>query len=316
MRGIVLGIVPLVAALFARPVAAQLELGRSLAVSPVPDTASVGDSVRLRFRLVLNERDLLTDTVPRPISELPAGVRVYSVEKLRRGADRIFTGEAVVAFYRPGEREIPVFGVPWVQIVTGQRGVLASEAASVMIAPIIPGGNPTLRDIREPEPSPWPGWWWLLLVPVGLAGWLLLRRRRSVGPPVAVPVPGAPPVPLDPYHVALARLAEIEREEWAARGAVERHYEAAVDTLREYLESAEDVPARERTSTELLWALPPRLMDGGLRRLTAQVFAEADLVKFARVRPEPIAATSHLHEARDLLRRWHEAGTGEPNAVR
>jgi hypothetical protein len=295
--------------------------GRSFTVTAAPAKASVGDTVRIAFRLVTHERDLLTDTVPRPVAELPEGMRIYSVEKLRRGADRIFTGEAVVAFYRPGIREIPVFGLPWVQVVTGRRGRLTTEAATVEIVPVLPAGNPRLRDIREVEPAPGPGPLPLFaagLVLALLAARLLRRWRRpgaARGPEVIPPTPVAPP---DPYTVALHRLAALERERGPERGAVAEHYEAVADTLRDYLESAEGIPARERTSTELLWALPPRLTEGGLRRHTAQLFGEADLVKFARNRPDSAAATAHLDHARELLRRWHEAvrAGSEADAVR
>jgi hypothetical protein len=300
--------------------AAQYE-GRSFTVTATPARASVGDTVRLRFRLVTHERDLLTDTVPRPTAELPEGMRLHSVEMLRRGADRVFTGEALVGFYRPGIREIPVFGLPWVQVVTGRRGTLTTEAATVEIVPVLPAGNPSLRDIREVEPAPGPGPLPLFaagLVLALLAARLLRRRRRSR--PAAEPeaVPPAPSAPPDPYTLALERLAVLERERRPDRGEIAEHYEAVADTLRGYLESAEAIPARERTSSELLWALPPRLTEGGLRRHAAQVFGEADLVKFARSRPEPVAASAHLVQARELLRRWHQSAQAgsEADAVR
>jgi hypothetical protein len=301
-------------------VAAQYE-GRSFTVTATPAKASVGDTVRVRFRLVTHERDLLTDTVPRPTAELPEGLRVHSVEKLRRGADRVFTGEALVAFYRPGVREIPAFGVPWVQVVTGRRGALVTEAATVEIVPVLPAGNPSLRDIRDLEPAPGPGPLPLFgagLVLALLAAVLLRRRGQPAGVIEPEPTRPAPSAPADPYTTALERLACLERERRAEQGRVAEHYEAVADTLRDYLEAAEAIPARERTSTELLWALPPRLTETGLRRLADQVLAEADLVKFARHRPERDAAAGHLEQARELLRRWHGAArTGsEADAVR
>ena len=298
---------------------AQYE-GRSFTVTITPAKASVGDTVRLGFRLVAHERDLLTDTVPRPVGELAEGIRVYRVERLRRGADRVFTGEALVAFYRPGVRDIPAFGVPWVQIVTGRRGLVVTEAATVEIVPLLPAGNPTLRDIREVEPAPGPG-----SLPLFVAGGMLaalaaalFRPRRP--PPVARQevVPPPPTVPPDPYRFAIQRLETIERERRPERGEVASHYEAVADTLRDYLEAAEKIPARERTSSELLWTLPPRLTEGGLRRLAGQVLAEADLVKFARGRPQPEQTAAHLGQVRELLRRWHGAGAAgrEADAVR
>jgi hypothetical protein len=88
---------------------------------------------------------------------------------------------------------------------------------------------------------------------------------------------------------------------------VERHYEAVADALRAYLESADGIPALERTTTELLWSLPPRLSEGGLRRRVHEVLGEADLVKFAKLRPSSDEAEAYLGRALDLLERWHAA---------
>jgi hypothetical protein len=293
------------------PASAQLNQGRSFTVTAEPAKVGVGDSVTLRFRLTINERDLLTDTVPRPVDELPAGMRVLSVERLRRGADRVFTGTAIVAFYRPGKRALPPFGVPWVQVVTGHRGVVSHDPAEIEIASVLPAGNPPLRDIREPDSSRGFGVLWALLGAVAAAAiaWLATRRRKKHPDPEPEPVAPPPPLPPppDPYAEALARLEAIEAERWAPRGDVARHYEAVADALRDYLEAAEGLPARERTTTELLWSLPPRLAEGGLRRRVQEVLGDADLVKFAKLRPLPNEAASYTSRARDLLERWHRA---------
>jgi hypothetical protein len=308
--GAVLGLMALADA---APAAAQLD-NRSFTVTTSADSARVGDTIVVHFRLLLNERDLLTDTLPRPVAELPPGIRVYRVQQLVRGTDRIFRGDALVAFFRPGKQQVPSFGVPWVQVVTGHRGIVASETAEVEIVPVLPGGNPTLRDIRELQRSPGPGPLPLVALGVALvaaAAWGLrrrLRRQTSEAPALA---PAAPPAPLDPYAMALERLAALEREPLAG-DAVEARYEAVADALRDYLEAAEGIPARERTTTELLWALPPRLTESGSRRLTGEVLSEADLVKFARQRPDAGAAAAHLGQARELLRRWHEAAPAAP----
>ena len=101
-------------------------------------------------------------------------------------------------------------------------------------------------------------------------------------------------------------------------GDVVRHYEAVADALRDYLEEAAEIPARERTTTELLWSLPPRLAEGGLRRRVQDVLGEADLVKFAKLRPDPGDAAGYTGRARDLLARWHRAAPAgeELDAIR
>ncbi len=296
---------------------------RSFEVTAAPAKATVGDSIVLTFRLHLNERDLLTDTVPVPADELPAGVRVLSVERLQRGADRAFTGRAVIALYRLGVRDLPAFGVPWVQVVTGHRGIARTAPATVEIVPVLAAGNPTLRDIREPEQPRGPGP--LALTALGAAGaaalaGLLLRRRPRVriasGGTVTLPEPA---VARGPWEAALGRLELLAAERPEGREALAAWYAAVTDVLREYLEAAEGLPARERTSSELLWALPPRLGEGGLRRRLQETLWRADLVKFARARPGTADAAAYLADARELLTRWHQAepaGAGATDAVR
>jgi hypothetical protein len=272
---------------------------------------TVGDTVGLSFRLRLDERDLLFDTIPRPVDSALDGLRIVSVEKLHRLPNRDFVGRAVLAFYRTGIQPIPVFALPFMRAVKGiTSGVIRSDTLSVEVVPVLAAGNPTLRDIREVEPSAIPSVLAGALLALALAlGLLAIRRRRrpadqlATVPAEAETVPSSPRP--DPYKIAVARLGEIGREAWPERGDVARHYEAVADALRDYLEAAEDVPARERTTTELLWSLPPHLLDGALRHRYAAVFDEADLVKFARRRPGNAAATRFLGEARGLLDRWH-----------
>jgi hypothetical protein len=290
---------------------AQLDHRRSFTVTAEPARVGLGDSVTLRFRLTINDRDLLTDTVPRPVHELPRGVRVLSVEKLRRGADRVFTGTAVVALFRPGKRLLPAFGIPWVQVVTGHRGVVSHDPVEIEVSSVLPAGNPPLRDIREPDFPRGLAPLWALLGAVAAAAiaWLATRRRAKRPDPQPEPVAPSPspPPPPDPYRAALARIEAIEAERWSARGEVARHYEGVADVLRDYLEAADGLPARERTTTELLWSLPPRLAEGGLRRRVQEVLGDADLVKFAKLRPLPAAAAGYTVRARDLLERWHRS---------
>ena len=292
------------------PSAAAQVSGQSFEVTPETGQATVGDTVQVRFRVRLDERDLLYDTTPQPLGALAAGVRILSIDKLARAPDRIFHGKARLAFYRPGRQPVPVFMLPFMRAVKGvQRATLASDSAFVDIGSLLPAGNPPLKDIREIElnagPSPGP------LVAAGVIALLLLggyaiRRRHRL--PAVAPAP-APPAqePLTPYAQALAQLERIERERWPMRGAVARHYEETVDALRGYLEAREEMPAREQTTEELLWALPPHLSGEGFRERLRELLDEADLVKFARLRPHAKAADLFLERSRSLLRDWHDA---------
>ena len=123
-------------------------------------------------------------------------------------------------------------------------------------------------------------------------------RRALVTAPALATVDVAASEAADPFQRALERLAEIEGAGWAATGDLARHYTAVADALRDYLAAAEGIPARERTSTEVLRALPPHLSAGALRRGCAALLGEADLVKFARGRPDASAAVVLVGDAR------------------
>jgi hypothetical protein len=238
---------------------------------------------------------------------------VLSVEKLARSDGRVYQGSARLAFYRAGRRAVPIFGVPFMRVVEGvSRATIPSDSAFVVITPVLPpAGNPPLKDIRELDQRPLPGWTWpALLVAMLAAGWLLLCRRRKrtertfSAEPKTVAVSAREP---SPYDVALARLHQVKAENWPSLNLVELHYDAVAQALRQYLEDAHGVGALERTTAELVWALPPQLGRGKLREICREVLGEADMVKFAEARPSQESAADFLMRAEELLNAWHQA---------
>jgi hypothetical protein len=317
-RAVRLIVLALVLCAAPRPLAAQLH-GQHWTVAPETERATVGDTVILAFRVRLDERDLLFDTVPKPAGTLPDWIRVFGVEKLQRQPDRIYVGKARIAFYRPGRQAVPLFELPFMRSVKGlSRGTLTSDSATVEVVPVLSAGSSaTLRDIKEPAPAGKPEPLALALGVLALivAGWLTWRARRRAPPVLTEPLPAsaAAPATRDPYDVAADRLMAIELERWSASD-VARHYAEVTDVLRDYLE-AYGVPARERTTSELRWALAPGLMAGRGRRRFETVFDAADLVKFAHWRPGVEDAEGFLVAARELLASWRESGAGAGTRV-
>ncbi len=285
----------------AGPAAAQQEIGHHFGVRPSTARASVGDPVTLRFSVNLHERDLITDSVPRPTGELPEGVRVLAIGKLVRRADRLLQGEATVGFYRTGVQQLPTFEIPFLRVSANLRGTIKSEPVQVEIAPVAPPGNPPLKDLKALAAVGGVDW-----LPIGVAGGLLalsalalrLWQRRARRPaPAPLPIhPSAHP-PIDHWDLALAQLAELDP----------RDLPAAADVIRRCLADAASVPALERTTAELLRVLPAPLQTQGNRERLAALLADADLVKFAQGRTRPAAGPAFLDAARALLTSWRAA---------
>lgn len=304
--GVLLRVLAMIA-LAAGPVRAQ-----SFEVVPDTGRVTVGDPVSLRLVLRQYEGDALLEPVPHPEAALPDGVRLLSVDSMHRVATRLLEARARVAFYRPGRQTIPAFAINFRRGAVILHGTMRSEPVTIEIVPVLGnGGASTLRDIREIVEVPGPDPRLVGLIGAGLllAEWARRRlgRRVLVPAPVLATVEVARPAAPDPYAAALARLAEIEGARWIAPADVARHYEAVADALRAYLAAAAAVPALERTTSELLWLLPPHLNVGALRRRCESVLDEADLVKFARRRPDAAAAGAFLARSRELLGHWREA---------
>ena len=276
-----------------------------------PDTArvTVGDPVVLRVILRQYEGDALLEQVPHPQAALADGVRLLEVDSMRRIGDRLLEARARIAFYRPGPQIIPAFAIDFRRGAVILHGTMRSEPVPIEIAAVLTeGGGSTLRDIREPVevPGPDPRLLMALAAALALTAWGV-RRRKARGMLVPVPALGTvdvAPTPPDPLAAAFTRLAEIERGGLLAAGDVAGHYQAVTDALRDYLEAATDVPARERTTVELRWSLPPALLEGPRARDFDALFDEADLVKFARRRPTAPEAADFLAAARVLLGTW------------
>lgn len=129
------------------------------------------------------------------------------------------------------------------------------------------------------EPPPRRGWMWGGAGALAVAAFLFLALRRRK-PKLPTPPPEAPRPPSPPAHErALLRLQRASLAE-------------AADIVREYLAEAKGIRALERTTEELLAALPA----------LAGVLRPADLVKFAAHEPTEAERASVVASAEAFVR--------------
>jgi hypothetical protein len=275
---------------------------------------TVGDPVRLRIQLQLPAGGQVVDPTPVFREPLPEGIRLLRMDSLRAGNAGAETTAVTVALFRPGAMRIPPIAVAYRAVAGTPPDTALSAPVVVTVSPLVAGGAGTLRDIRNIDMAPIAlrtaaavviGGLGVILVVV-LAGRYEQHRRivsQSAGGPIQ------PGVPAGPYDAAMARLAEIATA-WAARGDVEAHYANTADVLRRYLAEAHGVPALERTTPELLIALPGRLAAPPARAAALELLGAADLVKFAWYAPAPPAPAALLATARSVLSDWEAAPVG------
>ena len=158
-----------------------------------------------------------------------------------------------------------------------------------------------IRDIASLERVPYTFWevfrWVLLalvIVAIGLLVWWYLSHRPQVQKALGLT---APQDNRNPYERAADSLSDLrDRKVWQA-GKVKEYYTDLTDIVRRFIEESTQVRATEMTSDETIEAV--RTMTDDIATLRG-LFAQADLVKFAKREPLP-----HEHEgAMDMAERF------------
>ncbi|MGH7564079.1 MAG: hypothetical protein ACREK5_06625 [Gemmatimonadota bacterium] len=201
-----------------------------------------------------------------------------------------------MASFRPGDIVLPAIDA----LVTDGRGdTLRVPVVSdtLEVASVLAPGDSLLADIKPLWRTPGLPWWiGLVLAALVLALAALWWRRRRQRPE-ARPVPR---VVGDPYREARQRIEALGEEPATPTGRVAAAAGMG-DALRSYLADGWGVAARERTTLELLSALPEPLRRE--RPGLASVLAIVDLAKFARVAPDPGAVPDLARRALGSLDR-------------
>jgi hypothetical protein len=269
---------------------------------------TVGDRVtlRVRFRLVAGEQ--IAGATPGFREPLPDGIRLLRADSLQRDPSGDESGALVVAFFRPGIVRLPPIAVTYRAAAGAPPDTAVTGPFDVSVTAVVPEGSGTLRDIKNIETAPISLRSAATIAGAGLVTILALlvasrlQRRRAIARRAATRTATASAL-AGPYDAALARLAVIAGQ-WAARRDVESHYAETADVLRRYLAEAHGVPALERTTPELLGALPGPLSLPTVRDAAGDLLGAADLVKFARYAPAPPAPAAVVGTARSILSEW------------
>lgn len=126
----------------------------------------------------------------------------------------------------------------------------------------------------------------------GLAAWLYIRKRRGASPAVQKPA----------HVLACEQLEQLEREGLVQRGVVQEYYVRLSDIFRHYLQNRFAISAVEQTTQELLRSVKrlPDMPDGA-KDATRDFLLHADLVKFAKHRPENHAIQQNQQQVHDII---------------
>ena len=261
------------------------------------DTLTVGDPLLLDVRILRESGDAVALMQSEGFLA-PFEVRRRVSPAVRETPDGQVeeTHAFELALYRLGAVEVPSL-VLQVRTAEGDSGLVTTGPIPVVVRSVKPSDMTDIRDVKPPVDidARIPAWFWIALsVLIGLVAVLLWHWKRRRGKPEVDPP--RPPV------VWPDEVAKILRMRLVERGALKRYYIMLSEVTRRYLEDRVRVDAMECTTHELVQAL--RRVPVGNAEVSAleRLLTEADLVKFAKLRPRDEVALKAADSVLDLMR--------------
>lgn len=278
--------------------------GPSLRVEVAPDSAGLGDPVRVTVTAVVPNGSEI---------DFPGGAdsigawRILAADEpqvRKRGSWTQWERSFTVAGYRLG-----LIGPDTLRLAartaSGDTLRLRYAPRALQVGGVLKPGDAVdatkardIQDVVATGPRLWP-WIAGAGIVAALGGFLLARwlqaRKRAAQP--ALPPPG--PTPEQEFEDAIARLLAGRLLE---QGLVREFYYEISRAVRLYLERVHGLPLLESTSSEVLDLLGARMRNEEEATRLREWLAEGDLVKYAKLDRLQAEAMSYLDRSRGLVR--------------
>ncbi|HVC08826.1 MAG TPA: hypothetical protein VNH15_02665 [Elusimicrobiota bacterium] len=166
-------------------------------------------------------------------------------------------------------------------------------------APALPK-NAEPKDIKAPRAAGPPLWPWLVLAALLAAGYALYRahsKKNAADAGNARPVDSRPP-----EVIAESDLNALQKSGLWELGRHKDFYSALTEILKRYIERRFGFAAPQMTTVEISRALRQADLDRGIPGRLKEVLDRADLVKFAKIPPEPEWGPADIVSAIQIVR--------------
>ncbi len=228
----------------------------------------------------------------------PAGSELQPPQEvlvLNMSADSL-TGmmSATVTSFEPGEH--------WLKVGTDSLPLIVLDVE-------VDTASAEIRDIAAIERVPYTFWeifrWVLLalvLAAIGVGVWWLLTHRKQVQQVLGLTEPVDT---RDPHERAVDSLEELRNKRLWQNGKVKEYHTELTDIVRRFIEESAGIRATDMTSDETIEAVKgEKWNECGV--LLSDIFATADMVKFAKSEPLPHEHEASMAKAVDFIERLWE----------
>lgn len=232
-----------------------------------------------------------------------------SVKVIQNKARTVTEQEYRLSSDLPGDHVIPPAKIILKDVKTGKEQEITSNPVKVTVLEkspgLLKGIQEDIRDIKAPKSfidKVRLFFYFMamivvlvLLFLVGLAVYMVRRRKADKRPRATAPIISAPLSAREEALEAL-RLAESYKPDPKA------FYSAVVEAVRVYLKKRYDIPATEATTTEIMAEARKSSLPASAQDKLWALLGEADLVKFAKHEPTEEEKTRFIEKARGLVK--------------
>ena len=305
IRKIKIGILVSIAVLGFRSLQAQ-DTEPLIEVNSAVDTAVITIGDRIRYTLTIEHKTGMR--VEQPGAGVNLGqfeIKDYKIYEPVRKDDHLFLKyEYVISVFDTGTFIIPPFPVAYFPTDSlGAYKIIEASPITIFVRSVIRDDKRELRDIRPPIEIPYNYWFLvsmlavvLLLGLAGYFGYVFYKQRKEQG---YVFRPPAPPRPA--HEIALAEMEALLGRSLLEQGAYKEFYCEISEIIRRYIEGRYFVQALEETSLEIMQDMRDQDISEELYQLLREFLELADLVKFAKYRPDTRENETTILQARRLV---------------
>lgn len=223
----------------------------------------------------------------------------------------IKTQQITITSFEPGEHDL----LPL--IIQDKNGILSSNSLKLKVKLVEVDTTKGIIDIipvKEPDLSfkdrmilvwKWVKHNWLILtiilVVIALVIFLLKRKKKSTEAPAAKTIK-KPSIP--PHTKALEELKKLIESKLLEKGETKQHYVALTQIIDKYLEGTYQISTEDKTSQEILKLVSEHLTSDEKEKLS-NIFETADLVKFAKQKPNESKNSELIQFTKDFIQSTH-----------
>lgn len=212
-------------------------------------------------------------------------IAAYKTDTVKKGSRYELVKKYGLAQYDSGKYTIPRLPV----FINGKA--FYSDSLKVEVSDVkVDTLKQKMYDIKNIAPAESDSSWWkyllgmLLIAALGFVAYRWYKKRPQKEPTPEI-------VFTSPIEKATVLLQQLESKELWQKGEIKSYYSELTDIARTYIEEEIKIPAMESTTSELIASLRQTAKNKKLKLSAAtlenleKVLMQADLVKFAKVKP-------------------------------